>query len=257
MHSITKKQREILLLLYRFRFLNRHHIQQLLNHKNDTRITAWLRDLTQKEYIGRIYSYKLLENTKPAIYYLTSKSKPLFKDENVSGKALQLLYKESKRSERFRTHWIHVADLYLFIKASAQGKEFDFYTKSMLLDTEYLLQPVPDAYIGIHAPTGDTKRYFVEVIDAGTPRFALKGRIKQYMEYLDWQEWEKATCKPFPTIMFICPTDEMQKYLVRQIPKMLEDNSSEFTAVLTTQDQLTKENIGTPIWQIVTAPGEN
>lgn len=239
MHSITKKQREILLLLYRFRFLN------------------WLRDLTQKEYIGRIYSYKLLENTKPAIYYLTSKSKPLFKDENVSGKALQLLYKESKRSERFRTHWIHVADLYLFIKASAQGKEFDFYTKSMLLDTEYLLQPVPDAYIGIHAPTGDTKRYFVEVIDAGTPRFALKGRIKQYMEYLDWQEWEKATCKPFPTIMFICPTDEMQKYLVRQIPKMLEDNSSEFTAVLTTQDQLTKENIGTPIWQIVTAPGEN
>ena len=44
--SITPKQQTILRLLYRFRFLNRLHIQQYLSHTNHKRIILWLNDLT-------------------------------------------------------------------------------------------------------------------------------------------------------------------------------------------------------------------
>ena len=68
--KLTKKQAEILTLLYTYRFLNRIQIQALMNHKDKKTINIWLKDLTEKNYIHRIYSTHFLEKTKPAIYYL-------------------------------------------------------------------------------------------------------------------------------------------------------------------------------------------
>ena len=48
-NNLTKKQLEILTLLYRFRFLNRSQIQKLLNHKKISRINIWLKDLADKK----------------------------------------------------------------------------------------------------------------------------------------------------------------------------------------------------------------
>ena len=110
--SITPKQLEILLLLYRYRFLNRIQIQKFLEHKNDTRITAWLRDLNKNEYIGRIYSFKLLENTNPAIYYLMTKSRNILKDQEYTTKiGLSHIYREHMRSVAFQNHWVSIGDL--------------------------------------------------------------------------------------------------------------------------------------------------
>jgi hypothetical protein len=69
--SITNKQQEILKLLYKYRFLNRIQIQQLMNHKDKKRVIVWLRDLRKKQYIEWIYSTDFVEKTKPAIYYLS------------------------------------------------------------------------------------------------------------------------------------------------------------------------------------------
>ena len=68
--SITNKQQEILKLLYKYRFLNRIQIQQLMNHKDKKRVIVWLRDLRKKQYIEWIYSTDFVEKTKPAIYYI-------------------------------------------------------------------------------------------------------------------------------------------------------------------------------------------
>jgi len=38
--TLTPKQTEILILLYRFRFLNRRHFQKFLHHKDPRRINA-------------------------------------------------------------------------------------------------------------------------------------------------------------------------------------------------------------------------
>ena len=74
-NNITKKQLEIITLLYRFRFLNRLQIQKLLNQKQKNRINYWLKDLYDKKIIGRNYSKKFGDNIKPAVYYLKTKSK--------------------------------------------------------------------------------------------------------------------------------------------------------------------------------------
>jgi hypothetical protein len=68
--NITKRQQDILLQLYRFRFLNRKHIQALLTQKDYKNTNAWLKDLTEKEYIGKIFERKA-GSTEPAIYFLS------------------------------------------------------------------------------------------------------------------------------------------------------------------------------------------
>ena len=69
--KLTKKQQEILGLLYSFRFLNRIQIQALLRHKDPKTINLWLRDLRARGYVEWIYSTHFAEKTKPAIYYLS------------------------------------------------------------------------------------------------------------------------------------------------------------------------------------------
>ena len=113
--KVTPKQLEILLYLYRFRFLNRSHIQKLLHHKDPKTINVWLKNLTQKNVIGRHYSTKLKENTKPAIYFLVAKSRYLLIEEpGVDEKLLKKrIYREKTRSQRFVNHSLTLADFYL------------------------------------------------------------------------------------------------------------------------------------------------
>lgn len=253
--SITPKQLEILLLLYRYRFLNRIQIQQFLQHKNDTRITAWLRDLTTKEYLGRIYSHKLLENTKPAIYYLMTKSRNVLKDQEFTTKTgLSHMYREHLRSKTFQEHWVFVGDLYFYFQALAkeQGYESDFRTKADYDDHDYLLKPLPDAYIAFQAKKKKTRRYFLDVIDEGVPRFALRARIHQYVEYAQSEEWEENTSHPFPKVIFICPSESIQKYLIKHIKKILEGEDVEVMFSLTTKEQIQIKNVGQSIWNSVT-----
>src|SRR5258708_12689766 len=72
-YILTGKYSEITELVYKYRFIDRIQIQKVLNHKGPRRINTWLKELTEAEFLGRIYSNKLLENTKPTIYYLSYK----------------------------------------------------------------------------------------------------------------------------------------------------------------------------------------
>src|SRR5450830_1672307 len=109
--KITNKQQEILTLIYQFRFLNRVQIQTLLNHKDYKTINQWLKDLTDKEYINRIYSNKPGENMKPAIYYLSLNGIRCLKALEFSSVQLKKLNREKERSESFISKHILIADI--------------------------------------------------------------------------------------------------------------------------------------------------
>ena len=130
MEQTTPKQLNILLLLYRFRFLNRIQIQKLLNHKDPRRINTWLKDLTGKTIIGRHYSTKLKENTKPAIYYLMTKSKSLLIDQN--GVDNKLLLKRIYR-EKIRKSGVSEAE-WVVKKKQAQERELEVMEKSQKME---------------------------------------------------------------------------------------------------------------------------
>lgn len=221
--KITSKQLEILILLYRFRFLNRIQIQTILNHKDYRRINAWLKDLTNKKIIDRFYSKKLKENTKPAIYFLITKSKEILKDNpKINEKLLKRAYREKYRSQRFISHHIFLADFYLNLLKNIKDEKLYFFTKTDLSVHYYLPYKRPDAYIA-RGNKKITKRYFLETIDEGTPRFILRSLIDKYIEYYFTYKWQEKTHHAFPVILIICPNEDIKEYLKKYINQVLEE----------------------------------
>ena len=237
--TITPKQLEILLLLYRFRFLNRLQLQALLKHKDTKRINTWLKDLTDKTIIGRHYSTKLKENTKPAIYYLMTKSKVLLLDQNGIDNKLLLkrIYREKTRSQRLIDHCILLADFYLDLQKTITTEKLYFFTKTDLSTHYYLPYNRPDAYIA--KEDKETKRYFLEIIDEGTPRFIIRKKIEQYIEYYDANTWQDKTNHAFPTILFLCPNNLVKDFLRRHLSQVMEEEvQAEIDFYLSTTDKI-------------------
>lgn len=134
--EITKKQEKIITLIYRFRFINRKQLQRFFEHKDARRINTWLKDLVEKKYLGRIYSHKLLENTKPAIYYLMNNGiiwiryemgmlygAPI---EQLDIKYLKKFYEDRNASEIFIDHCVAIFEFYLQLKEYERIANKDF-----------------------------------------------------------------------------------------------------------------------------------
>lgn len=225
--NISIKQLEIVELLYRFRFLNRYQIQQCLNHKKISRVNIWLKNLYDRKLISRIYSKEFGGNTTSAIYYLKSLSKSYLKDYlKKDDKLIKRIYGEPKRSLKFVNHCLLSCDFYLTLKKSHLAQEIFFYTKIDLLNHDYLPDKHPNAYVAIKEGK-DIKRYFLEIIDEGTPRFVIRSKIKQYLEYFDENTWQETTKHPFPKILILCPNETIKKYLHSHITKVIEEENKE------------------------------
>lgn len=226
-NNITKKQSEILILLYRFRFLNRLQIQKLLKHKQISQINIWLKDLYDKKIIERNYSKKFGDNIKPAVYFLKSKSKNYLVGQfPKDDKMMKRIYGEKNRSQKFINHCLLSADFYLDLKKSSEAEEIFFYTKIDLLNYDYLPLAHPDAYVATKKGKR-IKRYFFEIIDEGTPRFIIRTMIKRYLQYYDSNTWQEITKHPFPKILILCPNNLIKKYLQSFIPKIMEEENQE------------------------------
>ena len=254
MEQTTPKQLNILLLLYRFRFLNRIQIQKLLNHKDPRRINTWLKDLTDRNIIGRKYSTKLLDNTKPAIYHLATKSRAiLLTQPKISEKLLKRVYREKVRSDKLINHCLLVADIYFLLDKQTQTNKskLHFFTKSDLFSHYYLPYKRPDAYIAIESRE-ETKRYFLEIIGESTPRFMIRGKINQYVEYFAANTWQDRTNHPNPIMLFVCPDETFAIFLHKHLLQVLEEEVElEIDFYLTTKDKIENPQLESELWQMV------
>jgi hypothetical protein len=249
--ALTDKQHQILIFLYRFRYLDRRQIQHLLHHKSDSRIHMWLHTLLTHGYIARNYSTAYTENTKPAIYYLMPKSILYLRTVlGLTAPQLKYIYRDRTRSEKFIHHTLLVADLCLYFQslAEASRESLNFFTKADLTRLHYYPRPSPDASFTT-TKQKKTKSYFLDVIDTGVPRFALRGRIAQYVDYYDDGVWTKSTHKPFPSILFVCPDLKTQKYLNRYTAETLDDEGIDDIPVYFTNQDALRSGGGT--WQNV------
>ncbi|HUS59843.1 MAG TPA: replication-relaxation family protein [Nevskiaceae bacterium] len=250
--KLTSKQTEILILLHRFRFLNRRHLQKFLNHKDHRRINLWLKDLTENKYLGRIYSRKLGENIQPAIYYLKSKAAGVLKKQpDINKSLLNRIYRENLRSRKFINHSLFLADIYFHLEnlCLANKAKLHFFNRTDLAKHDYLPEPLPDLYFVIEEPQGETKRYFLEMFVRKTPRYALRHRIFRFFNYYSSNVWEINTHHPFPTILLVCPDRYMQGYLNKFIQEQSEEeDNDEIQFYLTTVRKIKKEGIGKKVW---------
>ena len=231
MDNPTAKQNDILHYLHRFRFLTTTQIQKLLNDKTTRLTNYYLKILNEQNYIGKLYTRKLGEGNQPAVYFLAPGSIPVLQDSQK--KNFKYIYREKLRSKQFIARVLYIADYYLFLSDESDKSDFKiiFFTKMDLQSHPYIIHPLPDAYFAKVDNQGETKRYFVEVIDEGMPRFALRKRIEQYNNYLESQQFETTTNHPFPTILFVCPNTGSKFYLNKFLNKMFEESSLDSVSI--------------------------
>lgn len=289
--SITEKEKEILDLVFRFRFVNRHQIQRLLNHKDPKRINTWLKDLVDKGYLGRIYSHKLLENTKPAIYYLHNngivwsryeKAGEFGNDDEVELKYMKKYYQDKNASQTFVNHCITLSEFYAQFKEHERlvnkdlkkpKLEYYFQTKSEMWitrqrelygkDFNEVKQYIPDLYLerfkNPEGPKMDSTTYFIELFDPKVPRYAIKYKIQQFVklkeEKKEWQYTYDGLDRKFPTILLIFPNQPKLNGLVKFInDEIIYSYANEGLCFMATtyQKAITQTILaGEKIWKII------
>jgi hypothetical protein len=260
---ITKTQKEIIeKLIYRYRFLTRTHIQHLLFHKHPAKINIWLKDLTEKKYLNRIYSKTIGENIKPAIYYIDTNGIRLMKQNDPdNSKYQQNLYYEKKRSQLFQSHCFTFVDFSrnLLAYAKEQNKKATLLTKADFpkedtTDTYDIFKLLkPDGFY-TYSGTGIAKACFIEIVDEITPAFALRKKIHRYIQASQELDWEQLSPDKFPSVIFVLPSEKKMESLKRAIKRVRNEIDDIETSMvlrcnLTLASKIQKQPIASSIWQ--------
>jgi hypothetical protein len=272
--KITSKQREIMGLLYQYRFLNRIQIQAFLRHKDKKTVNVWLKDLKAKGYIDWIYEPDdFALKTKPAIYYLSLNSIRHLKDNSDHPQEeLRKRYRESTRSQSFIDRSILIADACLalddardetsypqswyFYETEAEYLEDSYY--HFILESE-LIKPqlcFQELNYDIGEPVA-VAQYFLEIFDPGLPRYRMKKRLSNYIEYLDdeGEQWKKEErTDKLPNILMICPRTSDLIYAKRRTRGLIaeiwdEEDDEKPTIKFATMDDFKKRGVLGDIWE--------
>ena len=244
--TLKKRQQEIIILLYKFRFLNRKQIQKLLNQKDKKRTIQWLSDLTKKKYVIRYYSKKIDE--EPAVYSLGTVGRKYFlehkeiKDINIL--LLDRVWRERKNSEASREHWMLLADIYLSLKllvGKNKGK-LHFFTHVDLRGVKYLIRKEPDAYFTIKEEGGSAKGYFLNIFDSYTQWEEITLRILRYFSYFKKNQWQEYMKLPFPRVIFITPDDKFAS-VNGYVKKILTEKQNGMQFYLSTWSEIQQQGM--------------
>ena len=250
--KITNKQQEILTLIYKFRFLNRTQIQQLLNHKDTKTINSWLKDLTEKKYLNRIYSNNIGENTKPAIYYASINAIKYYRTTTKSNSYLKKLYRDSERSKSFIAEQILIADIYLSLIAIDNKGEIK-YTFETAADVTPNQQYIFMEDLSPHLifTKNKTKQYILVLLNSTMPKYMVKKSIKNYIELFFSNEWEDNTDQTFPTILFACETKALMIFAKKSAKYLKDDyqNPDELELWFGMNEEIEEHGIDAEIWE--------
>ncbi|MFA5158809.1 MAG: replication-relaxation family protein [Patescibacteria group bacterium] len=254
--NITNKQIEILNLIYKYRFLNRIQIQAFLNHKDHRRINSWLKDLTEKEYLNRIYPNSAVIVMSPTIYYAGINAIRYFKlldqDNNTY---LKKLYRDNERTENFIAEQLLIADsgLHLIERNKERGIHYEFLTAADVTSNSIykFMEDLSPQLIYTKKTKSEFKQFVFVILDSAQPKYIIKKKMKSYIELFFTNEWEENTGKSFPIILFACQTLALMIYAKRTMRWLLDDyqNPEEFKAWFATNDDIREQGISAEIWE--------
>jgi len=273
----TYKQREIVNLLYQYRFLNRIQIQAFLKHKDPKTINMWLRDLRQKQYIDWIYSTDYGERTKPAIYYLSLNGIRHMNDGFHPIEEVRKRYRDSSRSQTYIDRCLLIADCALTLEQTEIKDEAKDVLTNYFFETE--ADYMSDTYFGFlvgnelihpnlcyqklvhegHDEAYPAKSYFLEIFDPTLPRYRVKKRLANYVQYLDeeGEEWKnEIDTEKLPIIQFVCPRTTDLIYAKRHTRGLIADiweyddeGREDIHIQFTTVDKLKEHGVLGDIWE--------
>jgi hypothetical protein len=248
----------------------------MMHHKDYRRINAWLSDLREKGYIGRIYSTDFTEKTKPAICYLALNGirelgkQTTKRDDGQEHHAYPVLelrkrYRESSRSAGFVARSVLIAECCMVLEAktnqetryvymvpvdyASDDHNFHFLAESETANPHLCFIKEQGA-----KGSGTIANYLLEVLDETLPRYRLKFRIKQYIAFLSDDEWESGDNDPPPIILLVCANKTDLIYAKRRAKALLDndwdtDDEDRPHIRFATTAQVKQEGVTARIWE--------
>jgi hypothetical protein len=275
--KVTQRQRDIIDLLYKYRFLNRIQIQALLEHKDYKTINTWLRDLRAKQYIDWIYSTDYGERTKPAIYYLSLNAIRKIKEHDLPIEEVRKRYRDSSRSQSFIERCVLIGDCAVILEQTETNDKVNHVVTNYFLETE--ADYMSDTYFGflvgnefihpnlcyqklVHNGSDESyaaKSYLLEIFDPTLPRYRIKKRLANYVQYLDeeGEDWKDETnTEKLPIIQLVCPRTSDLIYAKRRTRGLIADiweyddeGRADIHIQFTTIDKLKELGVIGDIWE--------
>ncbi len=248
--KLNEQQKLILFFLYKFRFLTIYHFLKFFNHKNHHRIDVWLKDLTKKDLISRNYSRKFAGTA--AAYFLTPKGIKYLREirKDIFKPSFQRLNRERERSRPFISHWLFVATIYIKFLELAGNDKVQFITEiEMVKDKEFLPEKPPDAYIAIEQNGQVVKRYFLKIFDDWLNDDKRNKLINIYMDYSGEGDWEANTGHPFPSILFVAPSEKVKNQTFYYMKNRLEDEITDVSFFVSTRDYIRSGGVKKEVWK--------
>jgi len=260
--DITKRQQEIIELIPQYRFLDSTHIQQILHHKYKREINRWLSDLTKQKYLERIYDNRIIgKNRISAIYYLGANGRKYLRLQNVlDASSLKKLSYEKDRSETFINHCLLLAT----ICYGLDEKNSDGVTYNCISGQEIRNQDSPYYFLIENGLTTDlvfTKKqkgkklqyFLLEIFDTTLPRYRLKKRIRNYIDFYFSNEWEDHIPTSFPKILLVFHYKAEMIYTKRYAKSLLADHDFPEELLIHTAlvEDVKKDGVIGEIWERV------
>jgi hypothetical protein len=255
--KITGQQQAIIRLLYKYRFLNRKQIQTLLQHRDKRRIITWLKDLREKQYVRWIYDANdFAAKTKPAIYYIGLAGIRYLKTTgDCPTLELRKRYKESGRTQSYIDRCLLIADCCIALDDKAKNSKKLRYTYAIEADYsdpdspyESLLAELKPHLYFVKDDDGVTVTYVIELFDALLPRYQVRKRLSEYLEYLRDREADASDL--IALLAFSNIADLL--YAKRRLRLLFEDDEeNELIIRLTTIDKIKKDGVTSEIWEEV------
>lgn len=253
--SITTKQQEILKLIYRYRFLNRTQIQALLKHKDKRRIISWLKDLREKQYVDWRYdATNFIAKSQPAIYYLSINGIRYLRETSESpSEELRKRYKEPGRTQVFIDRCLLIADCCIALHAKSTDElKYICVLPADYVDpynSQHFLSELKPHLFFTKRHDGEVVNYSLENFELTLPRYQLRQRIKDYVDFIDgWDERNE----PAPIALFICATTADLLYVKRRAKKQIEESGNDEIVIrVAILDKVKATSVASAIWEDV------
>lgn len=253
--DLKTKQKEILLLIYRYRFLNRIQIQKLLQQTYHNNIVIWLNELTDKNYLIRYYTKSIV--SIPALYSLGPLGRKYLrmhaKKYRIHVSLLDRVWHEKNTTYEFKNRLQFVAEIYLSLTALTKktNATLNFHTAVDLHGIHNLPTSAPDGFFSITEKNGLAKRFFIIILKASLRHVDVAKLVTSYFTYYKKGIWQTHNPHPFPEIIIICPDLKTKSFVSGMIKNKLKKGSN-LSFLLTTQQLIRKQGMTKTVLHKVT-----
>jgi hypothetical protein len=236
---MSKSQLQLLLVIFKFRFVSSEYIGSWL-HKDKSTIYERLSVLVQQGYVHKDYDNTYRLRLRPAIYSLTTKVIKYLRGSGVTlhESALRNMYKNSSASLQLIDHSLNVFKLCILLKYQYPDS-FALFTRSELSAFDDFIRPLPDVYLRRASELSIKLSYQLEIIEAGNYTWIMRKRLQAHQDFLDESDdWHDV----YPALLFVYGYNNTEK----RIQRLVLNSFLDFEVYTSTQERINSGK--TKVW---------